>query len=298
MEVTIDELRKRYREMPIDKLALIEKSYVEDDFTPETRKAIKDVLEERKQELVEYRKQQAIDEQLDDKIIEEDSSKGFISRKVTCKKCGSQGVVEVHDTQHYPKEKIFKLLGKDDEGYIHLKCPSCKTDNSYSPYEFLGSKSKNGNGRGSALIVGAIYVIAALFIVFKFGGWWTYIVGGILLMMGLVSIKTGLFASETEKELTEPGDISGCIEGDCINGKGTYIHRDGGKYIGEFKNGEFKGRGILTHASVGEYTGQFKNGLPTGQGTLISPDGSKYVGELKDGSPLNDLAELYRDQDR
>ena len=40
MEVTIDELRKRYREMPIDKLALIEESYVEDEITPEAQEVI------------------------------------------------------------------------------------------------------------------------------------------------------------------------------------------------------------------------------------------------------------------
>ena len=64
MEVTIDELRKRYREMPIDKLALIEESYVEDEITPEAQEVIEEVLEERKQELEDYRKQGPIDETL------------------------------------------------------------------------------------------------------------------------------------------------------------------------------------------------------------------------------------------
>ena len=67
-----------------------------------------------------------------------------ISRQTKCKKCGFQGVVEAHDTQTYPEKSIFKLLGKDDRGYIHLQCPSCEADNSYSPFEFVGSRIRLG----------------------------------------------------------------------------------------------------------------------------------------------------------
>lgn len=140
MGFSIDELRKKYREMPIDDLALIKESYVESDYTPEANKAIKEILEERYQELEEYQKQE-IEEGLKQEI--EELSTGFFSREVLCKKCDFQGVVEAHDTQHFPKEKIFKLLGKDDEGYIHLKCPSCEAVNSYSPEEFFTSETKH-----------------------------------------------------------------------------------------------------------------------------------------------------------
>ena len=52
-------------------------------------------------------------------------------------------------------------------------------------------------------------MIVAFFIFVKFSGWWTYIVGGILLMLAWVSLKTGLFASQKEiKELTESGPVS------------------------------------------------------------------------------------------
>ena len=66
-----DELNNKYRKMPIDELALIEKSYPESEFTPEAQKVINEVLKERKKELEDYRKQSVADEVLNDEIIEE-----------------------------------------------------------------------------------------------------------------------------------------------------------------------------------------------------------------------------------
>lgn len=51
-------------------------------------------------------------------------------------------------------------------------------------------------------------VIGAL-VVWKFDGWWTYVVGGILLWLGILAIRTGLVASDQElAELTNEGDVS------------------------------------------------------------------------------------------
>ena len=59
------------------------------------------------------------------------------------------------------------------------------------------------------VIWGAVYLLAALVILIKFSGLWTYIVGGVLFMLAWVSIKTGVFASKKEiRELTEPGPVS------------------------------------------------------------------------------------------
>ena len=59
-----------------------------------------------------------------------------------------------------------------------------------------------------------------------------------------------------------------CIEGDCKNGYGTYILADGGKYVGEYKDGK----------RIGCITGDCKNGY----GTYIEANGDNYVGEFKD----------------
>jgi len=74
-----------------------------------------------------------------------------------------------------------------------------------------------------------------------------------------------------------------CIEGDCINGYGTYT-LDGSKYVGEFKDGLEHGQGTLTWKSGGKYVGGWKDGEFHGQGTFTFADGDKYVGEFKDSS--------------
>ena len=60
-----------------------------------------------------------------------------------------------------------------------------------------------------------------------------------------------------------------CISGDCVNGQGTYTYGDGGKYVGEWKDGKRNGRGRETHPDGAIYVGEFKDGEQHGQGTLF-----------------------------
>lgn len=41
--------------------------------------------------------------------------------------------------------------------------------------------------------------------------------------------------------------IEGCVFGNCTNGYGTYYHKDGTKYTGEFKNSLYHGKGTITY---------------------------------------------------
>ena len=75
---------------------------------------------------------------------------------------------------------------------------------------------------------------------------------------------------------------SGCVQGNCANGQGTFTWPDGQKYVGQFKNGKWNGQGTLTWLSGQKYVGQYKDGMRNGQGTLTWPDGQKYVGQWKD----------------
>jgi len=94
-----------------------------------------------------------------------------------------------------------------------------------------------------------------------------------------------------------------CVEGDCINGRGTLVFDTGHKYTGGFKDGVRQGEGILlmpggrkivgvwedNEIKSGTYTepdgtvyeGQWMFRERNGQGTLTFPDGRKYVGEFK-----------------
>lgn len=72
---------------------------------------------------------------------------------------------------------------------------------------------------------------------------------------------------------------TGCVEGDCTNGEGTYIYKSGSKYKGNWKEGKKHGYGLLNYASGEKYEGNFKNDQMHGVGTYHYSDGSVYNGE-------------------
>jgi len=76
---------------------------------------------------------------------------------------------------------------------------------------------------------------------------------------------------------------TGCISGNCKDGKGTYVFNDGSIYVGEFVNGIIEGFGKLTDKHGNVYTGYFKNNRYDGIGKFERTDGTKYIGEFKEG---------------
>jgi len=96
-----------------------------------------------------------------------------------------------------------------------------------------------------------------------------------------------------------------CIEGDCVNGKGTMVYATGHQFTGGFKDGGRHGDGVMlmpggrkivgvwenneiiegtyTQPDGTTYEGQWKFRERDGQGTLTFPDGRKYIGEFKSG---------------
>ena len=78
--------------------------------------------------------------------------------------------------------------------------------------------------------------------------------------------------------------IEGCIQGDCENGTGTYIYKDGvAKYIGQFKNGLADGKGVCYYANGERYEGEWKGGSFHGTGTLYMLDGTRVAGHWAEG---------------
>jgi hypothetical protein len=69
-----------------------------------------------------------------------------------------------------------------------------------------------------------------------------------------------------------------CVEGDCVNGKGTMIYSTGHTYVGEFKNGKRDGQGFLTMPGSRSLEGQFRHNAPL-KGTYTYPDGKVYTGQ-------------------
>ncbi|MEZ4965608.1 MAG: caspase family protein [Saprospiraceae bacterium] len=83
--------------------------------------------------------------------------------------------------------------------------------------------------------------------------------------------------------LIESGKV-GCTQGDCENGKGTYIYKEGSaKYVGDFKNGMPHGYGICNYANGDRYRGEWLEGAFGGKGTLFLHDGTVVNGYWRGG---------------
>ena len=77
--------------------------------------------------------------------------------------------------------------------------------------------------------------------------------------------------------------IAKCIDGDCVNGKGTFKDEYENTYIGGFKDGKKHGVGIFSYyADDATYVGEWKNDKFHGQGTLDYKT-FKREGEWKNG---------------
>ncbi len=86
----------------------------------------------------------------------------------------------------------------------------------------------------------------------------------------------------------EPGRV-GCIVGDCTNGRGTYIFKDGiAKYVGEFRNGMPHGDGVIYYANGERYVGHWADGNFDGEGTLFFSDSTEVAGYWKAGTYLGE----------
>ena len=65
------------------------------------------------------------------------------------------------------------------------------------------------SNRHVPLIVGAVAIGVAAWLLLGYSGWWRYIPGTLLLAFGWVALKTALFASPKEiDELTGSGPVS------------------------------------------------------------------------------------------
>jgi hypothetical protein len=74
-----------------------------------------------------------------------------------------------------------------------------------------------------------------------------------------------------------------CIEGDCINGWGTYELPEGAKYIGEFKNRNYHGKGTYIFPDGIKMIGVRKDGKFEGEVTVVYPDGKKELLNCENG---------------
>lgn len=75
----------------------------------------------------------------------------------------------------------------------------------------------------------------------------------------------------------------GCISGDCREGFGTYVFKEGDKYVGAFHNELPHGRGTVFYTNGERYEGEMAFAKLNGYGTLFLKDGSEVSGYWQDG---------------
>lgn len=83
--------------------------------------------------------------------------------------------------------------------------------------------------------------------------------------------------------LVENGRL-GCIQGDCQDGEGTYVYKEGAaRYVGTFKNKMPHGYGVCTYANGDQYKGEWSEGAFYGKGTLLTHEGTEVTGYWRAG---------------
>ncbi len=83
-----------------------------------------------------------------------------------------------------------------------------------------------------------------------------------------------------------------CIEGDCVDGIGTYKFPSGTLYEGSFKKGQFHGYGICHYADGDVYEGWWSERMPDGKGKLIKDGGKTIIGLWKKGELIDKSGEV------
>ena len=108
-------------------------------------------------------------------------------------------------------------------------------------------------------------------------------------MYGLISEESSNLndlLKDLENSEIEDGNLTGCVEGDCKNGKGRYEYSDGSVYEGEFMNGKRNGFGKFTHIKGWSYEGRYYGMNRRGVGILTCEDGTKHEQAYNDEGGL------------
>ena len=73
---------------------------------------------------------------------------------------------------------------------------------------------------------------------------------------------------------------TGCTDGNCTDGTGTYVYKNGNKYEGQFKDGRKNGTGTYFYKNGNKYEGQFKDGWQI-KGTMTYNNGEDAGTNIK-----------------
>lgn len=95
------------------------------------------------------------------------------------------------------------------------------------------------------------------------------------------------------ERLTDKVVGEGCVSGNCINGRGTYIYKGhSAKYTGTFRNENPHGQGTIQYENGDQYKGNWVNGNFHGQGTLYLHTGRRIAGAWRNGRYIKNPAPM------
>jgi len=90
-----------------------------------------------------------------------------------------------------------------------------------------------------------------------------------------------------EVNFPDGGKYVGEVRDGQPNGRGTFTWPNGEQYVGDWRDGQRNGQGRFTWPDGAKYIGEFKNNKKHGQGTYTFANGRKVVGEFKNGNPVS-----------
>lgn len=92
--------------------------------------------------------------------------------------------------------------------------------------------------------------------------------------------------------------LATCISGNCTNGKGTYLFKDGSKYIGTFYKSKPHGKGSFYYKDGSLYQGDVHYGEKSGTGKWTFKTGDVYLGSFVSDKISGEGKMMYRNGDQ
>lgn len=169
-----------------------------------------------------------------------------------------------------------------ESGAIYIGEFKNKVRNGYGYYKFKNGDEYIGDWKNSRRHGYGVYLYSGHPKYRKYAGQWSdneRTGMGIMHYKDATPYKYGQWEANRFK-ISSP--LDGCQTGDCYDGFGVYVWKDGSKFEGMYKNGKRSGQGIYYYPKGGVYSGSFQDNKRHGLGTYYYTSGKRYVGGWKE----------------
>lgn len=102
----------------------------------------------------------------------------------------------------------------------------------------------------------------------------------------------------TEKQYSDGGRYVGDLRNGVRDGNGVMYYANGNRYEGPYKNDSRQGYGRYYWSDGGKFEGEFRNDTRNGSGKYVSPSGYTYEGDYRDDKPNGQGQSRWSNGDR